>query len=46
MDFGHLFSGFLEPVAIGVAAVLAIIGIVRLRIPRRALAPIQRKSPR
>ena len=43
MDFGHLFSRFLEPVGIGVVAVLAIICLVRLRIPRRALAPIPRK---
>jgi hypothetical protein len=35
MDLGGLFLGFLHTVALGSAAVFILIGIVRLRIPRR-----------
>jgi hypothetical protein len=46
MDFAQLFVGFLQPVAFGSAAVFALIGIVRLRIPRRSPALATRRPSR
>ena len=46
MDFVHIFAGFLQPVAIGSAAVFAVLGIVRLRTPRRSPVIIDRRPPR
>jgi hypothetical protein len=46
MDFAQLFVGFLEPVAFGSVAVLAIFGIVRLRSPRRSPALATRRPIR
>jgi hypothetical protein len=46
MDFAHLFVGFLEPVAFGSVAVLALFGIVRIRTARRSPALATRRSTR
>jgi hypothetical protein len=46
MDLGSLFLGFLHTVAIGSATVFALIGIVRLRIPRRSPALLPYKPLR
>jgi len=46
MHFADIFSRFLEPIAIGSGAVLALLGLVRLRTPRRAPVLIDRRPPR
>jgi len=46
MHFSDIFSGFLQPVAIGSAAVLALLGLVRLKTPRRSPVLIDRRPPR
>jgi hypothetical protein len=46
MDFAQLFVGFLQPVAFGSVAVLALFGIIRLGIPRRSPALAARRSAR
>jgi hypothetical protein len=43
MDFTQLFAGFLQPVAIGAAAVLALLLIVAVGTPRRAPAAVSRR---
>jgi len=46
MDLAHLFTGFLQPVAIGSAAVLLLLGFLRLRAPRRSAVVITRRPNR
>jgi hypothetical protein len=46
MDFSGLFLGFLHTVALGSATVFMLIGIVRLRIPRRSPLPMRGKPSR
>jgi len=46
MDLSNVFVGFLQPVALGSAAVFVLLGIVRIRIPRRTPAFITRKTSR
>jgi len=46
MDFTQLFVGFLEPVAFGSVAVLALFGLVRLRASRRSPALATRRPTR
>jgi len=46
MHFTDLFAGFFAPVVIGSATVLILIGLVRLRTPRRSPALVARKPSR
>jgi hypothetical protein len=46
MDLGDLFRGFFQTIALGSAAVFILLGVVRLRSPRRTPALIPGKSSR
>jgi hypothetical protein len=46
MDWAHLFLDFFHTVALGSATVFILLGVVRLRSPRRTPAPIPGKSSR
>jgi hypothetical protein len=46
MDLAHLFLGFFHTVALGSATVFVLLGVVRLRGPRRSPALIPGKSSR
>lgn len=46
MNFAQLFAGFLQPVAIGSAAVLLLLGFLRLRAPRRSAVLVSRRPSR
>ena len=46
MDLGNLFRGFFQTIALGSATVFILLGVVRLRIPRRTPALIPGKSSR
>jgi hypothetical protein len=46
MDLGELFRGFFQTIALGSATVLILLGVVRLRSPRRTPAMIPGKSSR
>jgi hypothetical protein len=46
MELEHLFLGFLQPIALGVAAVLALLLIICLGTPRRHVAPAKGKTAR
>ncbi len=46
MHLGEIFAAFLQPVAIGSAAVFVLLGILRLRIPHRSPALALRKTLR
>jgi len=45
MAFSQLFLGFLQPVALGSAAVFALLLVVRIRTPRRSSALMNRENP-
>jgi len=44
MSWDYLCTGFLQPVALGAAAVLVLLLVVSLGMPRRHLASASRKS--
>jgi hypothetical protein len=46
MDWAHVFLGFFQTVALGSATVFILLGVVRLRSPRRTPALIPGKSSR
>ena len=46
MDLGDLFRGFFQTIALGSATVFILLGVVRLRSPRRTPAMIPGKSSR
>ena len=46
MDFGELFRGFFQTIALGSATVFILLGVVRVRSPRRTPALIPGKSSR
>jgi hypothetical protein len=46
MEFGQLFFGFLQPVALGSVAVFLLLGVVSLRSHRRTPALIVRRPGR
>ena len=46
MDLGELFHGFFQTIALGSATVFILLGVVRLRSPRRTPALIPGKSSR
>jgi hypothetical protein len=46
MAFTQLFFGFLRPVAMGSAAVLALLFLIGLKTPRRSPTFITRRPPR
>jgi hypothetical protein len=46
MDWTHLFLDFFHTVALGSATVFILLGVVRLRSPRRTAAMISGKSSR
>jgi hypothetical protein len=46
MDLGQLFRGFFQTIALGSATVFILLGVVRLRSPRRTPAMIPGKSSR
>ena len=46
MSLGHLFLGFLQPVALGSVAVLVLLLVIGLRTPRRSPALLPRRPSR
>jgi len=46
MDFGQIFLRFLHTVALGSVTVFLVLGLVRLRTPRRSSLLISDKNPR
>jgi len=44
MSLGHLFSGFLQWIAIGVGTILAVFLLVRLRTGSRSVATVRRST--
>lgn len=46
MDLVHLFRGFFQTIALGSATVFVLLGIVRVRIPRRSPVLVPGKSSR
>lgn len=46
MAFTQLFLGFLQPIAVGSAAVFALFLVLGLKTPRRSPALITRRTPR
>jgi len=46
MDFAQIFAGFMQPVAIGSAAVLLLLGILHFRSPRRSAVLVTRRPNR
>ena len=46
MDLGDLFRGFFQTIALGSATVFILLGVVRLRSPRRTPALVPGKSSR
>ena len=46
MDLSELFRGFFQTIALGSATVFILLGVVRLRTPRRTPALIPGKSAR
>jgi hypothetical protein len=46
MEFGLLFLGFLQKIAVGAASVLALLLIIWLGMPRRARIAVSRRTTR
>jgi len=46
MDISQLFLGFWQPVALGSAAVFALLFLIGIKTPRRSPALITRRPPR
>jgi hypothetical protein len=46
MEFSRLFLVFLQPVALGSAAVFVVLGVIGLRTPRRSSLLVNRRTSR
>jgi len=44
MGISQLFLGFLQPVALGSAAVFVVLGVIGLRTPRRSSLLVSRRT--